>query len=189
MQCFMSVQREEVFYEYIKLLLTSSVLCIRPCMATHYAQSRFTFNFFKCIFCYLLFKATHYAQSRITFNFFDVLFVMYYLWLCTVRRAVLHYLFCVIFEFFVMCYLWQRTVRRAVLHLVNVRSHIDNTHTSNALATHSYCIQSMYGHYSKQLDPQLFDGLPIAYVCVFITAGPIIKLCAGGEGDSEGHVL
>ena len=23
--------------------------------------------------------------------------------------------------------------------------------------------------------------------CVFITAGPIIKLCAGGEGDSEGH--
>jgi hypothetical protein len=25
--------------------------------------------------------------------------------------------------------------------------------------------------------------------CVFITAGPIIKLCAGGEGDSEGHVL
>jgi hypothetical protein len=28
-----------------------------------------------------------------------------------------------------------------------------------------------------------------AQVCVFITAGPIIKLCAGGEGDSEGHVL
>ena len=26
-------------------------------------------------------------------------------------------------------------------------------------------------------------------VCVFITAGPIIKLCAGGEGDSEGHGL
>ena len=26
-------------------------------------------------------------------------------------------------------------------------------------------------------------------VCVFITAGPIIKLCAGEEGDSEGHVL
>ena len=26
-------------------------------------------------------------------------------------------------------------------------------------------------------------------VCVFITAGPIIKLCAGGKGDSEGHVL
>jgi hypothetical protein len=26
-------------------------------------------------------------------------------------------------------------------------------------------------------------------VCVFITAGPMIKLCAGGEGDSEGHVL
>ncbi len=25
--------------------------------------------------------------------------------------------------------------------------------------------------------------------CVFITAGPMIKLCAGGEGDSEGHVL
>jgi len=25
--------------------------------------------------------------------------------------------------------------------------------------------------------------------CVFITAGPIVKLCAGGEGDSEGHVL
>jgi hypothetical protein len=25
--------------------------------------------------------------------------------------------------------------------------------------------------------------------CVFITAGPIIKLCAGGQGDSEGHVL
>ncbi len=28
-----------------------------------------------------------------------------------------------------------------------------------------------------------------AGVCVFITAGPIIKVCAGGEGDSEGHVL
>ncbi len=26
-------------------------------------------------------------------------------------------------------------------------------------------------------------------LCVFITAGPIIKLCAGGEGDSDGHVL
>jgi hypothetical protein len=26
-------------------------------------------------------------------------------------------------------------------------------------------------------------------LCVFITAGPMIKLCAGGEGDSEGHVL
>jgi hypothetical protein len=26
-------------------------------------------------------------------------------------------------------------------------------------------------------------------MCVFITAGPMIKLCAGGEGDSEGHVL
>ena len=26
-------------------------------------------------------------------------------------------------------------------------------------------------------------------VCVFITAGPMRKLCAGGEGDSEGHVL
>jgi hypothetical protein len=26
-------------------------------------------------------------------------------------------------------------------------------------------------------------------VCVFITAGPMIKLCAGGEGDSGGHVL
>jgi len=25
--------------------------------------------------------------------------------------------------------------------------------------------------------------------CVFITAGPMIKLCAGGEGDREGHVL
>ena len=30
---------------------------------------------------------------------------------------------------------------------------------------------------------------PIIKLCVFITAGPIIKLCAGGEGDSEGHVL
>ncbi len=28
-----------------------------------------------------------------------------------------------------------------------------------------------------------------AGVCVFNTAGPIIKLCAGGEWDSEGHVL
>jgi hypothetical protein len=26
-------------------------------------------------------------------------------------------------------------------------------------------------------------------VCMFITAGPMIKLCGGGEGDSEGHVL
>ncbi len=31
--------------------------------------------------------------------------------------------------------------------------------------------------------------LGILGVCVFITAGPMIKLCAGGEGDSEGHVL
>ena len=30
---------------------------------------------------------------------------------------------------------------------------------------------------------------PLLLRCVFITAGPIIKLCAGGEGDSEGHVL
>jgi hypothetical protein len=30
---------------------------------------------------------------------------------------------------------------------------------------------------------------PSEEMCVFITAGPIIKLCAGGEGDSEGHVL
>jgi hypothetical protein len=29
----------------------------------------------------------------------------------------------------------------------------------------------------------------VSWGCVFITAGPIIKLCAGGEGDSEGHVL
>jgi hypothetical protein len=29
----------------------------------------------------------------------------------------------------------------------------------------------------------------VGHVCVFITAGPMIKLCAGGEGDSEGHVL
>ncbi len=28
-----------------------------------------------------------------------------------------------------------------------------------------------------------------ARVCVFITAGPMIKLCAGGEVDREGHVL
>jgi hypothetical protein len=31
--------------------------------------------------------------------------------------------------------------------------------------------------------------LALPFVCVFITAGPMIKLCAGGEGDSEGHVL
>jgi hypothetical protein len=37
----------------------------------------------------------------------------------------------------------------------------------------------------------LLRELPVTVncVCVFITAGPIIKLCAGGEGDSEGHVL
>ena len=29
----------------------------------------------------------------------------------------------------------------------------------------------------------------ITAASVFITASPIIKLCAGGEGDSEGHVL
>jgi len=27
------------------------------------------------------------------------------------------------------------------------------------------------------------------HVCVFITAGPITKLCAWGEEDSGGHVL
>ena len=26
-------------------------------------------------------------------------------------------------------------------------------------------------------------------VCVLITAGPIMNLCAGGKGESEGHVL
>ena len=31
--------------------------------------------------------------------------------------------------------------------------------------------------------------LLLQYLYVFITAGPIIKLCAGGEGDSEGHLL
>ena len=35
----------------------------------------------------------------------------------------------------------------------------------------------------------VWTSLPITHVCVFITAGPIIKLCAGGEGDSGGHVL
>ncbi len=32
-------------------------------------------------------------------------------------------------------------------------------------------------------------GRAVLSVCVFITAGPMIELCAGGEGDSEGHVL
>ena len=32
-------------------------------------------------------------------------------------------------------------------------------------------------------------GLFVCERVVFITAGPIIKLCAGGEGDREGHVL
>jgi hypothetical protein len=34
----------------------------------------------------------------------------------------------------------------------------------------------------------LHQGVP-SCVCVFITAGPMIKLCAEGEGDREGHVL
>jgi hypothetical protein len=32
-------------------------------------------------------------------------------------------------------------------------------------------------------------NVDVSVQCVFSTAGPIIKLCAGGEGDSEGHVL
>ena len=43
-------------------------------------------------------------------------------------------------------------------------------------------------------DPLLLFGFLwftclVCALCVFITAGPMIKLCAGGEGDSEGHVL
>ena len=36
---------------------------------------------------------------------------------------------------------------------------------------------------------ELCNNIRRSLVCVFITAGPMIKLCAGGEGDSEGHVL
>ena len=42
--------------------------------------------------------------------------------------------------------------------------------------------RSEHEHCGKQM-------VVVAKVCVFITAGPIIKLCAGGEGDSEEHVL
>ena len=45
--------------------------------------------------------------------------------------------------------------------------------------------------------PKCFTGravtglvcVDLTFFCVFITAGPMIKLCAGEEGDSEGHVL
>jgi len=39
---------------------------------------------------------------------------------------------------------------------------------------------------AKQISQILVE---FVQMCVFITAGPMIKLCAGGEGDSEGHVL
>jgi hypothetical protein len=40
----------------------------------------------------------------------------------------------------------------------------------------------------SDLKMPLENGRADERVCVFITAGPVIKLCAGGEGDSEGHV-
>ena len=42
---------------------------------------------------------------------------------------------------------------------------------------------------SAQATGRMPRAVFVARVCVFITAGPLIKLCAGGEGDSEGHVL
>jgi hypothetical protein len=49
--------------------------------------------------------------------------------------------------------------------------------------------ESVKGASSKGRGPGHCWLAPQGQPCVFITAGPIIKLCAGGEGDSEGHVL
>jgi hypothetical protein len=49
--------------------------------------------------------------------------------------------------------------------------------------------ESLSPSLSPRLSLRLGCGQREMPVCVFITAGPMIKLCAGGEGDSEGHVL
>ncbi len=49
------------------------------------------------------------------------------------------------------------------------------------------CVYYCSTHYKavRESESVFITAVPIT-VCVFITAGPIIKLCAGGEGDREG---
>jgi hypothetical protein len=58
-------------------------------------------------------------------------------------------------------------------------------HTSSQACS----LPSPLSHPSACLMPVRMTPRGCHYVCVFITAEPIIKLCGGGEGDSEGHVL
>jgi len=62
-------------------------------------------------------------------------------------------------------------------------------HVSNGKVAHSrYAVRSQV-QCLLAVANRLNCAFRLSGVCVFITAGPIIKLCAGGEGDSEGHVL
>ena len=54
---------------------------------------------------------------------------------------------------------------------------------------HPVCVECLIGKQKKSFLFKVTVTVTFAKVCVFITAGPMIKLCAGGEGDSEGHVL
>ena len=60
-----------------------------------------------------------------------------------------------------------------------------NTHINFLKYTQTYSDQD---HLDLHLKYSATDNNLVG-VCVFITAGPMIKLCPGGEGDSEGHVL
>ena len=71
-----------------------------------------------------------------------------------------------------------------------VKGSVDSTPTRKQGESHTLLAQAegwksccASGKGSTRTTPSLLPA------CVFITTGPIIKLCAGGEGDSEGHVL
>jgi hypothetical protein len=51
-----------------------------------------------------------------------------------------------------------------------------------------YSAQTMNLHRSERMVSSRIKGSPTVQ-CVFITAGPITKLFAGGEEESGGHVL
>ena len=51
----------------------------------------------------------------------------------------------------------------------------------------SQTFRSVFSHQNPH--PRIYRISNPFYVCVFITAGPVIKLCAGGERDSEGCVI
>ena len=88
-------------------------------------------------------------------------------------------------------------------HVANTKAHVVNTASNTKLFEHTHHLTSCFTQLStagaappqtlsSPLSSTFLDPLPIPTpppVWVFITAGPITKLCASGEEDSGGHVL